>query len=529
MGLVLLLVILCSMSALRYLAMTSNVADLGFFMANFMSVGEEWQRAFFGHVQPLMLIWGGAYRSMSPALAPVVLVVAQAGALIWGVSTIWRTFGLWAGLAMAWYYPLWANALFDFHFDHLAVPLLAAFFVACERRAYAWAALAAAALSLVKEPFALQTSACGLYLLWLALRSSESGHGRQLCVLGLGLAAGGLGAFVFMVKVVMPFFSNEVQGGFGIESTAFSWLGTGLADIAWSLLTRPLEIVADILGTPGKLLYLSVIFGLLAFIPLLAPAPLIVAAPLLLIALLSRLDNYYTFSNHYTAGVIVPAIVAFAKGLPAARAIVLWFLHRIRVQRVGVCAPARVFTAAVLLVLLGGHWALSSSPISRLFWSEKVWSYSWTAYVPDSRDARFSRMIDLYVPADPRVSVAVQNTVNSAGVSHRRTVVPFPLGVDAPIQSVDWSNRTGQDFWRYLRSGYREPTRNVPVRAEWIVLDMKRPWFVADRGCDWIYGRCRNAAVERDFLAAVDAARARYEVVFEEDGMVIMRLRAEAS
>ena len=133
------------------------------------------------------------------------------------------------------------------------------------------------------------------------------------------------------------------------------------------------------------------------------------------------------------------------------------------------------------------------------------------------------------MPVDRRVSVAVQNTVNSAGVSHRRTVVPFPLGVDAPIQSLDWSNRTGQDFWRYLRSGYREPTRNVPVRAEWIVLDMKRPWFLADRGCDWIYGRCRNAAVARDFLTAVDAARARYEVVFEEDGIVIMRLRTEAS
>jgi len=69
---------------------------------------------------------------------------------------------------------------------------------------------------------------------------------------------------------------------------------------------------------------------------------------------------------------------------------------------------------------------LSPSPISRLFWTDKVWSYSWQAYVPTQRDAMMKAAMERYIPADPQVSVMTQNTVNWSHLAHREVYLYFP-------------------------------------------------------------------------------------------------------
>ena len=183
--------IICVMVIARYVTLSSNFADLGFFLNNFSNIDSQWQRTFYGHVQPLMILWGDGFQALPSSIAPLVLVGLQALALLGSVVAIWCVFGVWPGVGMLLYYPLWANALFDFHFDHLAVPLLAFFFITCERRRFGWATLAAAALVLVKEPFALQTVACGLYFGWLAFHQRGSGVSLRLVVFGTLLALWG--------------------------------------------------------------------------------------------------------------------------------------------------------------------------------------------------------------------------------------------------------------------------------------------------------------------------------------------------
>ncbi len=296
--------ILCALVIARYVALSSNVADLGFFLNNFANIDSQWQRAFYGHVQPLMLLWGAGYQALPASVAPLALVTFQTLALLGSVVAIWRVFGAWPGVAMLLYYPLWANALFDFHFDHLAVPLLAAFFIACERRRYAWATLAAAALVLLKEPFALQTVSCGLYFGWLAFHLRGSGVSVRLVVLGALLALWGGSWFYGATYWLMPYVGDGGPGT--LQSGAFSWLGSSLSEMIWTVVSRPEKVLAEIIGTPRKLAYLAVIFGLLAFLPLLRPAALIVALPLLMIAMLSLLYDYYSYANHYTAAVFHP-------------------------------------------------------------------------------------------------------------------------------------------------------------------------------------------------------------------------------
>ena len=523
--------ILCALVISRYVALSSNVADLGFFLNNFANINNQWQRAFYGHIQPLMLLWGAGYQALPTGIAPPVLVTLQAFALLGSVVAIWRVFGAWPGVAMLLYYPLWANALFDFHFDHLAVPLLTIFFITCERRRFGWATLAAAALVLVKEPFALQTIACGLYFGWLAFHLRGSGVFVRLVVLGTLLALLGAGWFYGATHWLIPYFGN---GGLGsLETDAFSWLGSSLSEMVWTLVSRPDRVLAEIIGTPGKLAYLAVIFGLLAFLPLLRPAALIVALPLLMIAMMSRLDNYYGYANHYTAGVIVPVIVAFRDGLPVARGyfvlLIIWVVSKFKQPHFFTVALTsvscgRVFTFMLLVWLLAGHWAFASSPISRLFWTDKVWSHSWRAYLPTEREAMIKTAILNHVPAAAtKLFVSTQNTLNWGYLVNHEVYLPFPLGVAEPYRVMDWANRDWHGLWGFVRTGYKSPAITHERYADYVVLDLQRPWFIVDRGCDWLYGACRNPEVAAKFLRLVDETRRHYDTVFEQDGFMILR------
>lgn len=519
---------LCLLVAGRYLALSSNVADLGYFLANFANTVSEWPRVFYGHAQPLMLLWSAAYLTLPVDVAPLIVVGLQALTLLGSVWAIWLRFGLWPGAAMLLYYPLWANALFDFHFDHLAVPLLTVFYFACERRRFGVAVLAASSLVLVKEPFALQTVACGIYFLWLAFLLRGQGVSTRLVALAALLVLFGSAWFYAATHWLMPYFGDGGRGA--LDAGAFSWLGASLSEMLWTLSSQPALVLGEIVGTPGKLLYLAVVFGLLAFIPLLRPAALIVALPPLMIALLSRLDNYHGYANHYTAGVIVPAIVAFRDGLPVARR--YWHVLTGRISAVlGQTEPAvrltesrqALFGVVLLLWLVVGHWTLASSPISRLFWSDKVWSYSWRAYIPTERESMMKAAMLAYVPADRDASVSTQNTVNFGYLAHRKVYLPFPLGVREPHQVMDWSNRDLPGLWQFVRSGEKPPIRTRERYADYVVLDMKRPYFMVDRGCGWIYGACQDKAMEQKFFDQIAYARDYYETIFERDGFMILR------
>ena len=523
----------------RYVALSSSVSDFGFFLNSLGNVGNQWPTAFDGHVQPLMILWGRGFQELPPDFAPLLLVGLQASTLLGSVVAIGRVFGFWPGAAMFLYYPLWANALLDFHFDHLAVPLLAAFFVACERRRFGWATLAAAALVLVKEPFALQTVACGWYFGLLAFHQRGSAVSVRLVVFGTLLALWGASWFYGSTHWLLPYFGDGGPGA--LQSGAFSWMGSSLSEMVWTLVSRPDRVLVEIFSTPEKLVYLAVVFGLLAFVPLLRPAALIVALPLLMIAMLSRLDNYYSYANHYTAGVIVPAVVAFRDGLPTARgyfaSLVGWVISKLKRHPLPlpkfstwkkysvwtVSDERQIFSVALLAWLLIGHWAFASSPISRLFWSDKVWSYSWRAYVPTEREVMMKQAMLKYISADPDVSVTTQNTVNWYHLADRKVYLPFPMGVDVPHRVIDWSNRDLPGLWQYVRTGVMPPAITHARYADYVVLDLKRPWFIFDKGCDWLYGACRNNYMAAKFLRLVDETRQRYGTVFERDGFMILK------
>ena len=116
------------MSVLKYHNLNSTYFDFGVFLNNcyMVSLG-HWQRIFVSHVQPFSFIFSLPYQ-LSPSLFPVFLLAIQSALLALPIIGLNKHYGLIPALAFLLYFPIWYIALFDFHIDHLAIPLLFAFF-----------------------------------------------------------------------------------------------------------------------------------------------------------------------------------------------------------------------------------------------------------------------------------------------------------------------------------------------------------------------------------------------------------------
>ena len=128
-----------------------------------------------------------------------------------------------------------------------------------------------------------------------------------------------------------------------------------------------------------------------------------------------------------------------------------------------------------------------------------------------------------YIPSDPTVTVTSQNSVNWGILSNRNYYFVFPQGVFTPHRVIDLSKMVILDLVYFMFSGYAEKASDKYVSTDFIILDLKRPWFVLDSGCDWLYSACQNVEMADKFLRLVDETLQRYSTVFEHDGFMILK------
>ncbi|KMP12513.1 hypothetical protein UZ36_00080 [Candidatus Nitromaritima sp. SCGC AAA799-C22] len=504
--------ILASMSLLKYHNLNSTVFDLGIFLHNFSNIAEgEWNRLFLSHSQPLMFLWSLFYKFLPGEIPPGLVLISQAAFLAFPVMGLYRYYGILPALAFALYFPLWYNALFDFHMDHLAVPILFTFFF-LEKRGNIWGAvIVGVLLALVKEPFALQTAFCGLYL---ALCRRQRAAGAVLILFGFLYF---LGATQYVQKYFNSHFiflvgeSNIIT----LDSSAYTWFGSSLPDKIWFILFRPHLVLWNIISTPDKVLFILYLFGSLGFISLLSPSALLVSIPIWGASLLSQFPGHYGFTHHYTAGLIAPMIIAFAEGLPKARRI--WDNHGLKEQ---------AFYPLVISGLFVCHILLSPSPIGRKFYIQKAWFHHYSVYFPQERNRMIKKAIRTHIPAQTDAVLSIQNTMNWDYLTQRKIFFVFPHGATEMASSMAGSSLNWKGFSKFLQSGQLEPIQPERRWADFVILDMKRPWFIGDRGCHWISGRCRNGEdFEVRFLDLVEKTKERFDPVFEYDGFIILKRR----
>ena len=497
--------LLLLMPQFKLAAVHSSFYDLGQYATNFTAISLDakggW--ALRGHAHLFADLYAIAYAIYA---SPVTLLALQSFILVTSALLAGRLFAAFdAGRPVegAVIYllsiPVWFSALFDFHYEHLIFPILFAGMLAT--RGDGWSARLTALgagllLCLVKEPYPLMAIGFGLYLI-LARRWFV--EGAVLIILAAGY-------FLTVTGTIIPYFSGGQLSG-ELWSSAFGYLGDSISAMLGTMIANPILPISAML-TPHKLLYVFGLGGAVGFVFLRAPAATLPALPILAISLISENPSHSYLGNQYAVGVAAPLFVATAIALgktsPATR---LW-------------AKRLVFLTSFVFLMLFGP-----APISRLFIQNATFTYGASAYLPSERDGWINDTIAKTVPADLDTVVATQNVVLTPRLATRFDLVAFPTGVFEPFTTL--KDRTGSvlaSFFVALADTGGSAALDQRF-ADWVVLDRKRPLYLNDKGCGWLYGACTDPTQQARF--ATEAARLpeAFEQVFSEDGLEIYRRR----
>lgn len=481
--------LLMVMPILRYESLHSHFFDLGQYATYHFGIAFEgrWGDLFSTHAHPLALPYALIYRFFPSNVTLLMLQSTVVGfsALLFGIY--WKQLDLphpeCGVLLYLLSFSTWFAALFEFHFEHLIFPIVFMFFLVLEREdvwsTRALALLLGLMLCLVKEVYPLSAAMLGFYLILV----------KRWNGVGLILVVGALIYFLVAIQVLIPRFSDAAEPG-ALWSSGFGHLGKSLGEITSTVFSNPFAILTEILSTPRKLLYALVLFGSMAFLPLGQPLVLLPALPILAISLLSRNENHYYLGHQYTVLVTAVLLVAVAKTLVCLDA---------RRQR-------RALAAALVTAILV-QISFGPSPISRLFWSSRIFSYHWSAYLANDHDRKLKQAIEEHVPHDNKIVVSMQNAINTDRLSNRSIALSFPDGIfEIPATAAR--------------------TDSIPS-ADIVVLDRTRPLSFRDKICVYEPTKvCEDAGFLARYDEAIIRLRSSFNVLYDEAGILIARRRS---
>ena len=497
------------MSVLKYQNLNTTYFDLGLFLNNFSMIASgQWQSLFLSHIQPFGLLWAIPFYFFSTDWAGTVILTLQAAVLVLPVIGLYRYFGIISALAFSFYFPLWYNALFDFHIDHIAIPILFGFFFFERNGKLLHAAFLAVLLAFVKEPFALQTAFCGLYLC----------AARKNYLLGFLLTLFGIVYFTLAFQYFTSYFNSPyINIERPISSGSYGWLGNNIQEMIQLMITRPYFIFLEILANQDKVKYFLYLFGALGFIPFLKPIILLPAVPILLLSLLSNTPEHYSYNSHYTAGLIAPIIMAFSEGLPAAKKI--WAKATF---------PNNLFVPTLVCGLLVCHILAAPSPISRKFFIEKSWFYHYSVYLPSKRSKMIKSALKMHLPTNPEIVISIQNSLNFGDFSRHKHIFVFPHAATEKSPIANMSKLSWDGFWDFIKNKELEKEVPISVWADYVILDLKKPWFIVSQGCHWIRGKCfeDKQGFSNNFSRLVEKTEEQFDTIYENDSFMILKNRS---
>ena len=374
--------------------------------------------------QPILVFYSLWYNISESPWILLILQVAAIGSAAIPLYLICKTFfkSPFLRLSIVLLYFLYPatqfNTFFDFHPDHLIIPLLFWCYYFVEKEKYIWLTPFLILSFMIKQPLILTIAFMGIYIAW----------GKKNYAFGFILFFASIIIFYVATFIVIPisYIYTNNKTITVIESNAFSYLfeAGGIIPKLGEIFSPEKWRFFFFLLLP--LLFLS-IFGFKLFLP---------AVPIFGIHILSRITHHQNVASHYTAGIIAPVFVSLISVLSGIRnkfgeRIVLGIL------------------AWIVIMMLAFNVAHSPSPLAIAFWN-KDWSkgkWHYSNYIRNGSDIALQDAISL-IPADPSVKVVTHSEIYHKKLTHRYFYGVFP------------------EKWQ---------------EADYILLDSRRGPYVSDR------------------------------------------------
>ncbi len=430
-------VVTFAMASVRYVGLHTSFYDLGVFehFAYRLLHGDgsvlvaAWAEPIpYTHLQPIFAIHALAYGVIP---SPLTLVALQSVTLAFAFPLLERITARLAppparSILPALLFlssPMWFQALFDFHTDHVAIPaaLLAIWGILEGKMGRTLAGLIL--MCLVKENFAITAA---------ILAGVGVARQRSWILACAGIFVAAMGTWV--IGTHLP----SVTPGGAPALPAFQHLGGSASEILSNLLTDP-SLIASSFDT-YKARYLALLFLPTLGLILLGWEFLIPAGFTLGFVMLSTNPSHSCTCTQYTAGVIPFVMVSLALGW--GRAAAATWIRPMWLRSI----PAALVVASALVFL-----ADAPAPFARRFLLNKG-MYGGARYF---EGWRLSDAENAAAALPPDAALSVQNSVNASAFVRRSTILPFPTGVF-------------------------EPSPLTGARADYAVIDTTRDHFVVD-------------------------------------------------
>ena len=333
-------------------------------------------------------------------------------------------------------------------------------------------------MMLSKEVYALTAAMCGIYMIIQFLLSDEYSL-QKLCLRNFFRSPPiFFGISLIFISIIYFIYTLE---GTRLSEAAISSANTNFAysnSVITTFNTYFSESFKQILQNPESIIW-RVLFCTLpilcfAGLPFLSPLPLIICLPTLLIAFFSVNPLHHSLGSHYSLILLGPLCLSSFKSLKK---------FNFRVNRSWLIAPIMIY------------FSISPGPLSYIFMSNMSWPYGFDAYIRNPRDQIIINAIEKNLQNNPHASVLAQNTVNSPLLYNRSFFNVFGKG---------FLNDSGDHF-------------------DFIILDMKRPLFLADQSCKFRFGECRDAAFVEKFNQQFSLVSLHYSIKYQYDGFYIFQ------
>lgn len=488
------IIVVLILAILKYYNLNTTILDLGTMTSNiFHFNAEEVYRVFLGHIHLYQPIYSYFYNFFQTQYFLIILQTISILSSIFFIYKLLNKFREIYILVFLLCYALWYNILFDFHYDHLSIPLMFAFYYLLSKEKFKSVFIISILISFIKEPFALVSSFMGIYLIIK--------HKKYL--LGLSTFIYGFVYFYISTKYIIPFFSPDYIMVGGESSNSFG-NGGSLIDIALYPFTHFKDFIIDIFSTK-KIIYLIALFSAFGFIIVLfSPLELIPTIPPLAIAMLSNVETYYGYTNHYTAPLIAPFMVAFIYGLPK-------FMKFCK-KNIEFLNSDRNILIYIFTPIILSHILFSPSPFSRYFWLNKLPQYHYSIYVPNQRNEILKKAINKYIPQSTNIAISSQNSLNYEYLSHKKYYFAYPYGANeiAKVAYIDSNNFI--DVFFHLIKQDKSIVKTKEIFSDFVLLDLKRNLYLIDK-----------IVSEDKFLKAFEKVKSRYNIIYEYDDFYILK------
>jgi uncharacterized membrane protein len=466
-------------SLLRYYNLNSNIADMGLILNKIFLSCTDYSFILKNHVQPIIILFLPFICIIDAGLIPYILLTFQSLIIFFTILFIYYKIDKTTAIVSTIYWQLWQLSLLDFHFDIIVIPVLILFFYFLNNNQVFRASLALLVLLTIKEPYILQSVFGGLYLMLYSLNKKNK---LPYLISGASIALIAFCYFLVVINYLIPEYDNIVPGSYG----PYSWMGGDYLAALKFIICNPISVLLYMFNSSEKILYLCVIFGSIGFIPLLNPSTLFVATPILLASLLSSLSNYYSYSTHYVSGLIPVFIYSLYQSIDK--------LSKIKLHKIILLKINGVFIIYLLIPLIFFIY-FSSFPISRLFYSNKIYEYNSSIYIPSIRNEIIKNGLIKYIGNNYNETISVQNSLNYKSIYQRNNFYLFPIGI------FDDKNK-----------------------ADYVVIDTKRPIFIVDTGCDFVYGKCQNKELEKEYYSNINKLdKFGFKNIYSYDGFSIYK------